>query len=668
MNEADLLPNRRDTRVEGEVRLVSWAKRLGQMAGLFLPKAVGFLEKADRDGGKNVPCLQKSGLFREKDVLCLEKPVLSLERGSLYLEKAARLEEKAGGDGRKAVLFLSSTDVILEKAGLFLERPALLLQMRDVMLEKADGLVENAVRRVKRRDGYPRYWMNTQGSPGTSLEQPWGRHQCQSVSMSYHAGVRALPAVCLLLAGGMAALLACSGGSSTGAPDAGGDGPTGADANAEPPGDASDSATPPGEAAVDAGPFVPTAANVELIATSPARVLTPPAWNEHLPKLVGDGMFDYAVHTYFTDATDTRYAAILRRPAAPAIGAGQWTEVARVTTPHQPPGVVMDTSLRLHMVFDCLRPGATDVECFPGGAGTQGNTSRFYHLVFATRDGSGALRFDTYGNTNEYTAESNGYHGIGTTADGATWWSLADANWARVVQWSEGAQEGTVATLTVPNAYLLYPIHGAHPMLGSTQLVLYAGEFDPNGGNNASYLASTAFSGNLSGLSELFRRAPPSAAPGTIAAFPSDIAFDAAGTLYALSYLPSDGGQCTELLRFDGGLGKAPTILPVGCDSDYATLHFSRAGVLYLLTDATGPAVTLGVSADRGQSWSRHTIPLQGVPASSGDVGFHGFTPVRAYTSPALFDPDELLFFFYGVDANNGVVNSYMGGIHLAAH
>ena len=423
-----------------------------------------------------------------------------------------------------------------------------------------------------------------------------------------------------------------------------------------------------GEAAPgDAGAFVPGAANAELISTSPARVLTPPAWNEHLPKLVGDGSFLYAVHTYFMDPVGTRFAAILRRPAAPAIGAGHWTEVARVTTPHQPPGVVMDTSLRMHMVFDCLRPGATDVECFPGGAGTQGNTSRFYHLVFGARDAGGALRFDTYANANEWTAESNGYHGVGTTADGATWWSLADANWARVVQWSKGAQGGTVATLTLPNAYLLYPIHAAHPALGSGELVAYAGEFDPGGGNNASYLASTAYSGNLSGLSQLFRRAPSASAPGTVAAFPSDIAFDAAGTLYALSYLASDGGRCTELLRFDGGLGAPPTILPVGCASDYATLHFSRAGVLYLLTDASGASVTLGVSPDRGATWTWHNIPIQGVPASSGDVQFHGFTPVKPYTSPALFDPDTLVFFFYGADAENGVSNSYLGVIRLTS-
>jgi hypothetical protein len=428
-----------------------------------------------------------------------------------------------------------------------------------------------------------------------------------------------------------------------------------------------DAATQPGEAgeAGEAGAFIPAAARAELIDTSPARVLTPPAWNAHSPKLAGDASFLYAVHTYFTDATDTRFAAILRRPAAPAVGAGQWTEVARISYPHQPPGIVMDTSLALHMVFDCLRPGAVDVTCFQGGAGTGGNTSRFYHLVFAARDAAGALRFDTYTNANEWTTESNGYTGIGTTADGVTWWSLADSSWGRVVEWSQGSQGGTVGTLTAGSAYLLYPIHAAHPTLGSKELVLYAGEFDPAGGNNASYLASTAYAGALGGLSPLFRRAPAMPAPGSVAAYPSDVAFDANGTLYALSYLPGDGGQCTELLRFDGGLGAPPTILPVGCASDYATLHFSRAGVLYLLTDAsTGAAVTIGASADRGKSWAWSTIPIVGLPAS-GDVQYHGFTPVKPYTSPGIFDADKLLFFFYGADATGGVENSYLGEIDL---
>jgi hypothetical protein len=219
--------------------------------------------------------------------------------------------------------------------------------------------------------------------------------------------------------------------------------------------------------------------------------------------------------------------------------------------------------------------------------------------------------------------------------------------------------------LTTPNTYLLYPIQASSPMPGSQELILFAGEFDPTGGNNASYVAATAFAGNASALSPLFRRAPMTPLRGVINAFPSDLAFDASGTLFALSYLPMGGGACTQLSRFDGGLSAPPTMLPVGCVSDYAKLQFSQGGTLYLLTDGAGADVVLGISRDRGASWSWATIPIVGLPAV-GDVQFHGFTVVKPYHSPALFDPDRLRFFFYGADAAGGVANSYLGEIDLS--
>jgi hypothetical protein len=149
-----------------------------------------------------------------------------------------------------------------------------------------------------------------------------------------------------------------------------------------------------------------------------------------------------------------------------------------------------------------------------------------------------------------------------------------------------------------------------------------------------------------------------------INAFPSDLAFDAQGTLFALSYMPTGAGQCTQLLRFDAGLSAPPTILPVGCASDYAKLQLSRAGTLYLLTDGTGANVQLGISADRGATWTWTTVPLAGLPAN-GDVQFHGFTLLKPDHAPALFDPDRLRFFFYGADAAGGVANSYLGEISV---
>lgn len=440
--------------------------------------------------------------------------------------------------------------------------------------------------------------------------------------------------------------------------------PTPVDASDEIGGDSSiDSSKDAGEeSAIE--PFIPAELRVGLIHTGPSPQTTPATWNAHLPKIVGDGAFWYAVHTHYPPSVADRYAAIMRREAGSALHA--WVEVARIAYPHQSPGIVMDISQRLHLIFDCMRPATQDVLCFPGGAGTTGRNSRFYHLIFSTRDGSGALRFDTYSNHDEWTAESNGYQGIATTTDGVTVWALADSAWGRVVQWwYSGAQYGTIGTLTAAPAYLLYPILTGHPSLGSSQLILYAGEFDPAGGNNASYLASTAYVGNTSSLSQLFRRAPAQPVPGIVSAYPSDLEHDAQGTLYAPSYLPKSEKQCTELLRFDSELAQPPTIVPVGCVSNYAKLKFASHGALYLLDAGPGATISLGVSMDRGDSWTWHSVPITGLP-SNGDIRYVGYTPVKPYTSPLTYEPNRWVVFFSGLDESNGSVHSYVGEMDLA--
>ncbi len=411
--------------------------------------------------------------------------------------------------------------------------------------------------------------------------------------------------------------------------------------------------------------FVPKTVNAEPIFTGPDRQRTPPTWNAHLPKLVGDDTFLYAAHTHFPDATDARFAVIMRR----ARSGGAWTEVARITYPHQPPGLVMDRSQKLHMIFDCLRPGSVDVTCFPGGAGTTGVDSRFYHLIFSSRDGAGALRFDAYANYDEYTAKSNGYQGIGTTADGVTLWSLANDSWGRVIQYrGEDGKSGTITTLTRPDTYLLYPIMASHPVEGSKQLLLYMGEFDPKGGTNAGYPASTGYGGNLSALSEAFRLTPSTLVkPGEVGSYPSDVIWDASGTLYVLSYRV-DGASCTELRRFDGGLAAKPKVVSLGCLETYAKMQFARDGTLFVLVSGaagSGAIMRLGMSLDRGDTFTWSTLTIVGLP-SNGDDRWFGATPVKPYTSPKLYDPDRFLFFFSGADASYGAKHSYLGSIALA--
>jgi len=415
---------------------------------------------------------------------------------------------------------------------------------------------------------------------------------------------------------------------------------------------------------MDLGPFVPTHVAAEVVSSGPARVSTPPSWNAHLPKLVADDVHLYAVHTHFTPDVEGRFALLLRRPRA----GGVWTEVMRLVHVHQPPGIVMDVGGRLHLVFDCLRSTAPPDACYSvGGAGTGGLGSRFYHLVFSGRDSEGALIFTTYANVNEWTSESNGYHGIGTAADGRTYWSLADSSWNRVVQaMGTGLAFETLGTLdaVAPAANLLYPIM-APPPVGSAALVVYAGEFDPGGGTTASYLASSAWHWSSDdGWSSLFRRAPATPTAGATNAYPSDVDYDLDGTLLALSYLPAEEGECTELLRFDGGLGAAPTILPVGCVGNYSKLQVASSGAYYLLAGSGGTALRLGVSDDRGESWSWHEVPIEGLEAT-GDTVLYGFNPIAPHTAPAAYDPDVARFVFSGSDASGLAQHSYYGEMLL---
>lgn len=417
------------------------------------------------------------------------------------------------------------------------------------------------------------------------------------------------------------------------------------------------------DAGAEDAPAKPLAVQAQWITSSPAGAKTPPTWNAHLPKLAGDGTFLYAVHTYFTDEVATRQVSLMKRPAAQPDA--PWIEAAKISYPHQPPGIVVDTSGRLHMVFECMRPGSTDVECFPGGAGTQGNSSRFYHLIFSSKNPDGSFLFDSYANYDEWTAHANGYHGIGTTADGTTWWSLADQDWNRVVQWwSSGTTFGTWPLLSKQPYYLLYPIHAAHPASGSGELILFAGEFDPAGGTNAGYPASVAYAGSTAALTELIERKHPSPVPGAVNAYPSDVAFDAAGSRYLLNYQPKPGGVCTELIRYDGSLNAVPILLDVGCVGNYANLQVDAAGVLYILTEGAGATMKLGRSPDKGASWTWQDVPIEGLP-SNEDTSWYGMTMVKPYTSPGIYDPKRMVFFFTGSDASSLARHSYLGVLEL---
>lgn len=394
------------------------------------------------------------------------------------------------------------------------------------------------------------------------------------------------------------------------------------------------------------------ALTAELIHSGPTRVDTPPSWNANLPKLAADSTHLYAVHTHFTAGVAARSCTILRRLRT----GGPWVAVATIRYPQQLPGIVMDTAQRLHLVFNCAAPAG---DCFQGGAGGH----RFYHLIFGTRDGSGALRFDTYLNYDEWPLANDGYLGLGTAADGTTIWSLADSSWSRIPQWwRSGSSYGTFPALVSSGSYLLYPVTAAQP--AANRWLMYFGEFVPGAGN-AYYRASTAYLWDppASGARLLFRETHPSPAVGVNNAFPADVAWDERGVLHVLSYLLGTP-DCTWLRRYDDGLASPPRLLPVGCAGNYAKLQIDRHGTLYVLAAGAGATVRLGVSHDRGESWTWADIPIVGVPAV-GDARYIGMTPVKPYTSPALYDPDVLRVFFSGVDAAGGAQHSYYGELAL---
>ncbi len=391
-------------------------------------------------------------------------------------------------------------------------------------------------------------------------------------------------------------------------------------------------------------------AHVEVIGRSPSAVATPPTWNANLPKLAGDGQFYYAVHTWYPDDAAARHADILSRP----IDGGEWSVLATVDMPHQPPGLVIDTEGRLHLAFACQRPGNDDVTCFPGGAGTQGNSRRFYHLVFETRAADGRYDPSTYGNWNEWTAATNGYLGLGTTPDGTTWWSLADDSWRRVVMsWGPGGDVDELATLDFSPDYLLYPVHAS---LSVREMLLFAGLFDPAGGNNAAYDAAVAFLGNGSEFTPVYQVAPGSGA--SLAAFPDDALLDEAGAT-VLAYV--DDGACDTVLATRlAETDEQETAL--GCVGTYPKLH--RDGdTLWLLSPSATTAWQVARSGDAGLSWTWATIPVEGL--DPGDVTLTGFTLVRPDTAPLAHDPAVIRFFASGLDADSLATRSYFGELRL---
>lgn len=406
--------------------------------------------------------------------------------------------------------------------------------------------------------------------------------------------------------------------------------------------DANDGAVEP-----DAGPIVvPATISGQLVDRLAMRVDTPPTWNSHIPKLVSDGAFLYAiVHHSPPGPTTNRRTRILRR----AIDGEEWSLAATMEGLHQPPAASFDSEDRLHLAFDCLHNAGAVQTCFQGGVSSAGIRSRAYHLVFGARSEDGALRFDTYTNRDEWTLVSDGYHGIGSNSLGQTVWSFLSDGAPRILQTTTGETTGTFPGLERDAVTFLYPIHIP---LEDGSVLSFVADFDSSGGTNAGYPSASLLQTTTEGTENLLTLRPtPAVASGTVGAFPSDLDVDVDGTFLALAYRQDEAaGTCTELLRFEDGIHMPPVTVPVGCLSNYAKLQVASDGQLFIISSG-GPARSFPLvhSDDGGATWTWHSIAID-IPDSPEET-YIAPTPLEARTSVSGFDPDVIRFVFSGTNA-----------------
>lgn len=416
-----------------------------------------------------------------------------------------------------------------------------------------------------------------------------------------------------------------------------------------------------GAVEADAGAVVvPPSIPGQLVDRFALRVDTPPTWNSHIPKLVSDGTYLYAiVHHSPPGPTTSRRTHIMRR----AVDGVEWMLAASMEGLHQPPAASFDSEGRLHLAFDCLHNAGTVQTCFQGGVSSAGIRSRAYHLVFGARSEDGALRFDTYANRDEWTLVSDGYHGIGSNSAGQTVWSFLSDGAPRILQTSTGETTGTFPGIEREGVTFLYPIHVPR---GDGSVLSFVADFDSTGGTNAGYPSSSLLLTSTEGTENLLTLRPtPAVEPGTVGAFPSDLDIDPEGNVLALAYRQDEAaGTCTELLRFEDGLHTPPLVLPVGCLSNYAKLQVASDGQLFILSGG-GPADSflLVHSDDGGETWTWHSIAID-IP-DAPDENYIAPTPIEARTSVAGFDADMIRFVFSGTNAE-GANALYYSELSLA--
>lgn len=412
----------------------------------------------------------------------------------------------------------------------------------------------------------------------------------------------------------------------------------------------------PARAGASLGPLT-----TSRIATDSVRGDTPTTWNAHLPKMATHDGWEYFVYTR-TSSTEPvfgmRTAWIFKR----RVDSVNWAYANRVFNYFvNVPGLVIDTSGRLHVVFTC----AADSTCTSGGAHGYGvTTARFYDLIFTKTNANGSFKLgpDTYENYDEWPYESCGYLGVGTDpATGETFGSLSFPDATNNCnlgnpnithsQWVFNLRTGSPTWLLPPkvdpSTWNLYPQIAISPS-GTRYYV--AGEWVP-GGNSARYgsFALTRWTG--SGFDQpAFTDSVSDPNGDDRWVFPSDMSYGPNGELYFL-YVKYAGAQgCNSYLIKEtsagSGIFSSPTAL--GCRGSYAQLQVDSLGRVYILQDNDGahvPKLLVSVSTDEGSTFGvpqEFPVPksADGLPAASTDITQP--TLVKPWSTPETYDRDAL--------------------------
>lgn len=366
------------------------------------------------------------------------------------------------------------------------------------------------------------------------------------------------------------------------------------------------------------------------------KATTPSNWNPHLPKIVTDGVWSYAIYTRFTPDHAGRTVWIFKKKN----DGGDWQYTGRsLKAVHQPPGIVMDKDGNIHISFEC----SPNSVCSSGGV-SAGNDYLNYNLVFGTHNADGSINFSKFSNSKGVAEATSGYMGIGTDpVSGQTYVSIltgGDDHGTQVLFKAGAAAQSAVKIpkLSGQDTTNLYPIIAISP---KGEKYVLAGELIPNWVNSAQHRGSSLFRiTENGGLEQIFHQRVNDPDGITRCVHGADIAFDQEGRLYLLyNKKPPDQDGNTTFIVSQGSDGKLGSPRGIGNFGSYGQLQIDSRGRLHLLT-FQGKDLYLRTSEDGGATWKITMVPIPNLPAGAGSLAWP--TVIKPWTSPKGYNPDVM--------------------------